>query len=38
MNMVEIAHHRVVANGIKQHYVEAGSGPPVILLHGFPET
>jgi pimeloyl-ACP methyl ester carboxylesterase len=35
---VPVAHHRVVANGIKQHYIEAGSGPPVILLHGFPET
>lgn len=21
-----------------QHYVDAGSGPPVVLLHGFPET
>jgi haloacetate dehalogenase len=31
-------HHTVQANGIKQHYVEAGNGPPVILLHGFPET
>jgi haloacetate dehalogenase len=36
--IVEMAHHRVVANGILQHYVEAGSGPPVVLLHGFPET
>ena len=35
---VELAHHRLEANGLKQHYVEAGSGPPVILLHGFPET
>jgi pimeloyl-ACP methyl ester carboxylesterase len=35
---VKIVHHRVVANGIMQHYVEAGSGQPVILLHGFPET
>lgn len=35
---VPIAHHRVVANGIKQHYIDAGEGPPVILLHGFPET
>jgi haloacetate dehalogenase len=26
------------ANGIRQHYLEAGSGPPVVLLHGFPET
>ena len=33
-----LTHHTVKANGIKQHYVEAGSGPPVILLHGFPET
>src|SRR5258705_8392782 len=31
-------HHRCVANGIKFHYAEAGEGPPVILLHGFPET
>ncbi|ASG22398.1 alpha/beta fold hydrolase [Nitrospirillum viridazoti] len=26
------------ANGIRQFVVEAGDGPPVILLHGFPET
>jgi haloacetate dehalogenase len=32
----ELVHHTVQANGIRQHYVEAGSGPPVILLHGFP--
>ncbi|GGX79329.1 alpha/beta fold hydrolase [Massilia dura] len=31
-------HHTVTANGIRQHYVEAGDGPPVVLLHGFPET
>ncbi len=31
-------HHTVTANGIKQHWVEAGQGPPVMLLHGFPET
>lgn len=24
-------------NGIRLHYVEAGSGPLVVLLHGFPE-
>ena len=24
-------------NGIRLHYVEAGQGPPVVLLHGFPE-
>ncbi|WP_370113001.1 alpha/beta fold hydrolase [Bradyrhizobium sp. USDA 329] len=26
------------ANGIRQFYLEAGTGPPVVLLHGFPET
>jgi haloacetate dehalogenase len=31
-------HHRCVANGIKFHFAEAGEGPPVVLLHGFPET
>jgi pimeloyl-ACP methyl ester carboxylesterase len=32
-------HHRVVTtNGIQMHLVEAGSGPPVVLLHGFPES
>jgi pimeloyl-ACP methyl ester carboxylesterase len=36
--MVAIAHRRAVANGIKQHHVETGEGPPVLLLHGFPET
>jgi pimeloyl-ACP methyl ester carboxylesterase len=33
-----VRHHTVQANGIKQHVVEAGHGPPVVLLHGFPET
>jgi haloacetate dehalogenase len=36
--MTEIKHHTVHANGIRQHFLEAGSGPPVVLLHGFPET
>ena len=27
----------VTANGIKLHYVEAGHGPAVVLLHGFPD-
>ncbi len=30
------SHHRVKINGIDLHYVEAGEGPLVILLHGFP--
>ena len=33
-----ITHHTARLNGIKQHWVSAGSGPPVYLLHGFPET
>jgi haloacetate dehalogenase len=36
--MSEIKHHTVHANGIRQHYIEAGTGAPVVLLHGFPET
>jgi len=28
----------VEANRVRLHYLEAGAGPAVILLHGFPET
>ncbi|TNC22937.1 alpha/beta fold hydrolase [Amycolatopsis alkalitolerans] len=30
-------HHDVSANGIRLHVAEAGSGPMVLLLHGFAE-
>jgi pimeloyl-ACP methyl ester carboxylesterase len=30
-------HRRAFVNGLHLHYVEAGAGPLVILLHGFPE-
>jgi epoxide hydrolase 4 len=30
-------HREAVINGIRLHYVEAGSGPLALLLHGFPE-
>jgi epoxide hydrolase 4 len=30
-------HHFIEANQVRLHYVEAGAGEPVILLHGFPE-
>lgn len=38
INGVELRHHSVRANGILQHYVVAGSGEPVVLLHGFAQT
>jgi pimeloyl-ACP methyl ester carboxylesterase len=33
----EIKHQYVQINGIRYHYAEAGKGPLVLLLHGFPE-
>lgn len=30
-------HQFVHVNGVRLHYVQAGSGPLVVLLHGFPE-
>jgi pimeloyl-ACP methyl ester carboxylesterase len=35
--MTEIQHRFVEANGIRVHVAEAGEGPLVVLLHGFPE-
>src|SRR5437868_107794 len=32
-----ITHRQVQSNGITMHIAEAGQGPLVILLHGFPE-
>ncbi len=31
-------HHRADVNGIRLHYTAAGSGEPLVLLHGFPMT
>lgn len=36
--MTEPTHRVVVANGIRIHLVEAGAGPLVLLVHGFPES
>lgn len=36
--MTDTKGHTIHANGIRQHYLEAGAGAPVILLHGFPFT
>jgi pimeloyl-ACP methyl ester carboxylesterase len=38
VDTLEIRSLAVHANGIRQHYLEAGGGPTVVLLHGFPET
>ncbi|HWG44201.1 MAG TPA: alpha/beta hydrolase [Gemmataceae bacterium] len=35
--MADWDHRYAVVNGVRLHYVEAGSGPLVVLLHGFPE-
>ena len=34
---IGLRHRFVEANGLRFHVVEAGSGPLVVLLHGFPE-
>jgi pimeloyl-ACP methyl ester carboxylesterase len=34
---MELQHRQAVVNGVRLHYVEAGSGPLVVLLHGFPD-
>ena len=36
--MTDIQRHTIHVNGIRQFFLDAGSGPPVVLLHGFPET
>jgi epoxide hydrolase 4 len=33
----ELEHRHVDVGGVRLHVVEAGSGPLVVLLHGFPE-
>ena len=36
--MAEITHRFITTNGIKMHCAEAGTGPLVLLCHGFPES
>ena len=36
--MAEIAHRFADVNGIRMHYAELGTGPIVLLCHGFPES
>lgn len=37
-SVTEIKRRHVDVNGIRMHIAEAGEGPLVLLLHGFPET
>jgi pimeloyl-ACP methyl ester carboxylesterase len=37
LEMPEVAHRMIETNGIRLHVAEQGSGPLVILCHGFPE-
>ena len=36
--MAELKHRVVTANAIRIHLVEAGKGPLVLMVHGFPES
>ncbi len=36
--MTEFAHHYADLGDVMLHYVTAGGGPPVVLIHGWPET
>jgi pimeloyl-ACP methyl ester carboxylesterase len=38
VDRVELRHERIKADGVELHVARGGEGPPVILLHGFPET
>ncbi|RYM09507.1 alpha/beta hydrolase [Sphingobium cupriresistens] len=35
--MVEFVHHKAELNGLSYHFVTAGQGPAILLLHGFPD-
>src|SRR5260370_24474558 len=35
--MTGLNSHYVTANGIRIHYLREGRGPPLLLLHGWPE-
>ncbi len=36
--MAELEHRVVMANGIRLRLAEAGRGPLVLMVHGFPES
>ena len=38
MDSLDVTHHFAEVGDVTLHYVTAGSGPPVVLLHGWPQT
>lgn len=38
MSEFSFEHHTAHVNDVRLHYVRAGEGDPVVLLHGWPET
>jgi pimeloyl-ACP methyl ester carboxylesterase len=38
MNTAGLQHRFVETNNIKMHYVGAGSGPVIVMCHGWPES
>ena len=36
--MTELTHHFADLSQLRMHYVTAGKGEPVVLLHGWPQT
>ena len=36
--MADLKHRFIETNGIRMHIAECGSGPLVLLCHGFPES
>ena len=36
--MTDVTHRTIETNGIRMHIAEMGSGPLVLLCHGFPES
>lgn len=34
--MSELQHHETTVNGVRLHYVRAGAGEPLLLIHGWP--
>jgi pimeloyl-ACP methyl ester carboxylesterase len=36
--MPGVRHEWAELNGVRTHYAEAGSGKPIVLMHGWPEN